>query len=356
VRILIVSHAPLDSRLGAPQIALQLADALRAGGAEVVIWSAETVSAQPWWSWHQRVRQALELYLATEPRFDIVDLPAPTLTARIAASARTIARSVQPDHLYHHCTARDEARRGMPMWRRLVHRLAAHRHHRDILRGWRLADRVLLLGEAERGWVGQAVPALVGKLSTYWVAPIAADREKLALVRSARSADNPEGSRFLWLGRWVAHKGPRTLVEFLSSRLRAHPNDAATIAGTGCEELAELPRQLVESRQIRVIPQYSRDEMIQLLAGHDVGLFTSEVEGWGIVLQEMLEAGLTVYATRAGAVTDLEPYFPHRLRPFPPPPGPIELGEPTVPDRYLEDFDWHAIGAHYLGLARELVR
>ena len=62
----------------------------------------------------------------------------------------------------------------------------------------------------------------------------------------------------------------------------------------------------------------------------------------------MLEAGLTVFATPAGAVDDLRPYFPASLRPFPPPrkiePAPREDLEAT---RYLDRFNWAAIARDY---------
>ena len=72
------------------------------------------------------------------------------------------------------------------------------------------------------------------------------------------------------------------------------------------------------------------------------------MEGWGLNLNEMLESGLPVYATRAGAVDDLEPYFPSSLRSFPPPeriePAPLEDLEANG---YFQRFTWGAIARDY---------
>jgi glycosyltransferase involved in cell wall biosynthesis len=87
-----------------------------------------------------------------------------------------------------------------------------------------------------------------------------------------------------------------------------------------------------------------------LLAGHDAGLFTSRVEGWGLTLQEMFESGMPVYATNAGAVADLRAEFPDLLREFPPGFGErIDIPSPSpVSQSYLSQYSWTAIAADYL--------
>jgi len=66
-------------------------------------------------------------------------------------------------------------------------------------------------------------------------------------------------------------------------------------------------------------------------------------------LNEMLESGMTVFATRAGGVADLAPYFPQSLRPFPPP---LDFSPPLPPENlaangYLQRFSWQGIAAGY---------
>ena len=105
-----------------------------------------------------------------------------------------------------------------------------------------------------------------------------------------------------------------------------------------------------QSARLRVLPAYTRDELPGLLATHDAGLFTSHVEGWGLSLSEMLESGMPVYATEAGAVQDIKPFFPSSLRPFPP--GRSQSGqtyhlENLAHNGYLATFSWDAIAERY---------
>jgi hypothetical protein len=61
----------------------------------------------------------------------------------------------------------------------------------------------------------------------------------------------------------------------------------------------------------------------------------------------MLEGGLTVYATPAGGVTDLQPFWGGRLQSFPPPARPVEnLPEPDL-NAYLSFFSWPDIARRY---------
>jgi glycosyltransferase involved in cell wall biosynthesis len=213
-----------------------------------------------------------------------------------------------------------------------------------IVAGWRRADRILCLGSLELEQMRRRYPRWHAKLGCYVIAPPADERRSLAAVRAERvqrARPAGTGTRFLWLGRWAEHKGTRRLLELMRERERTAPHDSFTLAGTGIDPG-------LGSSRCHVLPSYRRDELPGLLRDHDAGLFTSDVEGWGISLNEMLEAGLPVFATDAGGVTDLAPYFQHTLRPFPPPPQleswQLENLEATG---YQARFDWDAIAASY---------
>jgi hypothetical protein len=74
-----------------------------------------------------------------------------------------------------------------------------------------------------------------------------------------------------------------------------------------------------------------------------------------MTLNEMLESGMPVYATEAGGVEDLRPFFPRSLQPFPPPPSPEpEAFEPAATSSedlaasgYYERFGWSEIARRY---------
>jgi len=86
------------------------------------------------------------------------------------------------------------------------------------------------------------------------------------------------------------------------------PEIRVTVAGCGEVRSREL---LAWERRGRVdlVPEFDAAGLGEMLRRHEAGLFTSPVEGWGLSIQEMLEAGLPVFACRAGGVPDLEPYF-----------------------------------------------
>jgi hypothetical protein len=156
------------------------------------------------------------------------------------------------------------------------------------------------------------------------------------------------GLRFLWIGRWAEQKGVAPLVRFILQRSAERPHDSFTIAGAGSEAAAALPADLQARGIVRIVPHFQRSELAALLGGHDAGLFTSEAEGWGLSLNEMLESGLPVFAREVGGVRDLRPYFPRTLLPFPPPLDfdPTSCRETDL-DPYYRIFSWESIAERY---------
>jgi len=340
----VISHPPLAAELGAAQIALSLAEGLRGRGHDAIAWSPEPLPpGARWWNLWQRQTQGIERFAAEQGPFDVIDAPAISASARLARHGRLVARSVQPELRYLGLDLRNDlARRPSP--RALVNAALGLPRAAAIVGGWRRASRILCLGTHELDWMRRRFPRWASKLGVYLCALPAAEREALAEVRRRRSRSAGPGTRFLWIGRWSAQKGTRRLLRFLRERLATSPDDTFTIAGCGPAAERDLPPEALRSGRVRILPTFPRRELPALLAGHDAGLFTSGVEGWGLSLTEMLESGLPVFATEAGAVADLRPYFPASLRPFPPPaeiaPGPLEDLEANG---YYERFSWPAI-------------
>ncbi len=350
MRILIVSHPALDRESGAAQIALNLAAALGERGHDAVAWSPEPLPADTrWWNVYQRQRRAIERFAAAAGPWDVIESPAVSATRRLARLARgglLVVRDVQPELLYLRDALKRELRLRSP--RTLFHTLGGTLLAAALVGGWRRARLVLCLGSRERNWMAGAFPRWEGKLRTYVTAPADAEKSALAEVRRRRvPRPDGEGARFLWIGRWTPHKGTAALRDLIASRARSA--DRFTLAGCGAAAERELPPEWLRSGRVRVIPTFRRADLPELLAGHDAGLFTSEVEGWGLCLNEMLESGLPVFATEAGGVDDLRPYFPATLRPFPPP----ERLDPQPPPEDLEAngyqarFCWGAIARGY---------
>jgi glycosyltransferase involved in cell wall biosynthesis len=351
MRILLVSHAPLTAELGAAQIALSLGAALRDRGHEAAVWSPDPLPpGTRWWNARRRMTRAIEEHAAAQGPFDVIDSPALSASRGLARSGCLVVRSIQPELLYLFADVRaDLTRRLVPSPRSVANALLGVGRAAAILGGWRRARRIVCLGSWEQAWMSRRFPRWSGKLGFYVCATSPAESRAFAEVRARRRPrPREEGTRFLWIGRWSAHKGTRRLVRFVAERAAARPRDRFTLAGCGPAPERDLPAEWIGSGLVRIVPSYRRPELPGLLAAHDAGLFTSSVEGWGLSLNEMLESGLTVYATPAGGVRDLQPFWGPRLRPFPPP---LDAPEPAGPEPDLEDyfsrFSWPEIARRY---------
>lgn len=353
VRILIATHAALNEKYGAAQIALNLADALRKKGSDVEVWSPQPIPASVRsWRHFPYMRRALLSHLETGRPFDVLDAPAFLIPPGVDSALRVIARSVQPDLRYLWCdaTAGPGLRRIAP--RRVIDGIFGLLSCGRIFAGWSRADAILCLGTDELRWMGKRFPWWCTKLSSYFSAPAMGDRITLAELRKGRRAGS--GRKYLWIGRWVCHKGIDELLKFIQTVSRVEPDSIFTIAGCGNDALRALPQALLKAGRVRVIAEFDRGRLMELLREHDIGLFTSVVEGWGLSLQEMLEAGLTVYATATGAAVDLAPHFEKQLLPFPPRDS-ARAAPQELSIRYVKDFSWDGIAAGYLALASRLV-
>jgi glycosyltransferase involved in cell wall biosynthesis len=347
-----VAAGPLAPELGAVQLALSLAAALTRRGHQVALWSTDEepppagLRAREATAW--RRRRVLER-AAREPHLDAVDAP-PLLVGRALAQRwPVVARSVQPDLRYFAAALPTILARSPRHPRSTIAGLLLElRHQLQALAGVRRSALLLCLGSAEERWWRRRAPWLQRRLGHLVTAPAPRDRERLAAVRDRRRPPRGPGVRYLWLGRWSPHKGAARLVRFLEQHCATHPADTCTVAGGG-EEPAGALAGLAAAGRVRVVPRFSREELPELLLAHDAGLFTSTAEGWGLSLSEMLESGMPVFATREGAVPDLEPFFPELLRPFPPVDPAAALshaGDPPGPG-YDERFSWEAIARDY---------
>lgn len=352
MRILIVSHPPIEERFGAAQLALGLAFGLRESGHDVRVWSPSTLLRESSAASADRRRgPALAELCAREGPFDVVDAPAIDISYLRGSGATLVARSVQPDLRY----ARIES---IAALRRFPHRPSTWRQAAALLRrraaierGWRDASHVLCLGSLELEWMRARYPGLIAKMSTYIAAPLPVRRASALVIRAAR---NPERrgagrNRFVWIGRWTTHKGTEALVRWMVANAGESQTWTVTLAGCGLVNDRRIAK-LVASGRVEIVPEFASDDWVRLLGDQDAGLFTSQVEGWGLSLQEMLEIGLPVFATHAGAAADLEGYFPTQLRRFPPDltAGPVSLAsDPLSPD-YLRRFEWRSIAREYL--------
>jgi glycosyltransferase involved in cell wall biosynthesis len=355
LRILIVCPCPLDRELGAAQIHMNLAEALQGHGHSVRLWTPHPLPENTHWaSQLAKMREKVGAFLEGGESFDVVDCPPALLRRRFVRNGVTwVARSVQPDvqYLWEDLRGR-RGRSPVALAKTAAVTAWTCQTVGRIYRGWTAANVVLCLGSGEREWIHARLPWLRPKVHSYGAALSEDDSARLARVRESRPPrGTDDGVRYLWIGRWARHKGLDELVDLLAERLKDGTRDRFTVAGCGPSGERALAH-LATSPRLRVVASFRRSELPQLLAEHDAGLFTSRSEGWGLVLNEMLESGLPVYATRAGGVDDLRAALGPFVPEFPPPRGarPPGAPPPKVMELYEARFRWGSIAERYVDI------
>ena len=318
MRILIVTHSPLSSQFGAGQVAINLSEEFKKQGHDAVLWSPHPLPTETkWWQRIEVMRSRLDTFVAKHPLFDVIDCPALLITKFVSQSSLVVARSVQPDllYLFHNLkfSFRGDFNSILKSMADDIHKI--YRAWR-VFGGWQKADRILCLGSMEYGWMRKWFPWWRNKLSYYVNALSKNDRQKLAQIRKQRKQSKSDNLKFLWIGRWATHKGTDILINFINDWSKTNPEDTFTIAGCGLDISEYFLQELILSNRLNIIPSFSRMQLLSLLEEHNVGLFTSKVEGWGLVLNEMLESGMPVFATSAGGVKDLKPFVSDKLHFF----------------------------------------
>lgn len=135
------------------------------------------------------------------------------------------------------------------------------------------------------------------------VAPYALDVNRRP-VRVHSNCSSP--ARFLFVGQFTRRKGIFELLELIDE-LRRHSSITLTMAGHG--PLEPQVRRFVSARGLNhvvdVVGFVDQPELPALYAAHDVFLFPSLEDTFGVVLLEAMAAGLPVISSpHAGATRD----------------------------------------------------
>lgn len=172
-------------------------------------------------------------------------------------------------------------------------------------RAWpwsRLARRCLLLAD---GW-----QAISRRIAVELAAKgVSADRilEIPNAVDTARFAGmpHPDGApHFLFIGRIVAEKGLPVLLDAFADVVAKHVDARLTIVGTGplLEDLCK--RALASDIAGNVVFTGHREDIEALLAGANLGVLPSRIEGLSNTLLECMASGLPVVASRISGNED----------------------------------------------------
>ncbi len=310
-RVLLGIHHQLDPNLGAPGVTLALGHALVELGCDVSYFGFEEafpgVSSHS--AWHSvRFPWALAAWLARNAgRFDVLDITTgdawPWVRLGRPGARRRHALITRSHGLEHVVSEqlRADARSGLARlsWKYPLY----HGGFRlwEVRQSLLLSDHVVLLNPLDRDYARQrlGVPA-----------------ERISLIRHGlpepfRALPPPElpadgPLRLAFVGTWIQRKGREDVVAVAHALHEQGVSFTLSLLGTGVDESEVVAAFSAPVRErLRVVPRYRHEELPGLLRGHEVLLFPSHAEGYGMALVEAMACGLAPVATPVGVAPEV---------------------------------------------------
>ena len=103
--------------------------------------------------------------------------------------------------------------------------------------------------------------------------------------------------RLLWVGRMLALKNVDCIIEALRKALQKNEKISLTLVGDGPEK--ERLKALADGLPVEFKPFVPINEIRSIMQSHDMYIFASNsFDGWGAVVNEAIEEGMTVVASR----------------------------------------------------------
>jgi glycosyltransferase involved in cell wall biosynthesis len=312
MRILLASDFPDDPRLGSPKVTHKLREAFRAAGHTCDALFADDLGRWPRQRHARDVLAAVLTSRAVERAFrergpyDVVDVAGAegavvAVRHRLGSHRRAacISRSNGLEHLNYRRMLDDHAEGVIdkPWTRRIWYPMV---RLSQVAVALRCADRVILLNDIDRdyvtarGWVPETrLDVVPHGISARFVGR----REVL---------DAPRGQGVLFCGSWDGLKGTPYIIAALGLALAAGAPFDLTVLGGGRPAdriLADFPP---DTRPfVRILDRASEDEVMRQYRLHDLLVFASTYEGFGMVVPEAMSQGLPVVATPVGAAATL---------------------------------------------------
>ncbi len=307
MKILMVGDYPRDERLGSAKVLFKLREEFLKLGHGCDFLFADDLGRVPT---APRLRWALGPILAARAiqkkfrrsgPYDVVDIASAEgfvfglqKKAGQYRASTFISRSNGLEHL-NYLRMLEDHRAGLLQkrtWRRVYYpavRLS------QVAAAARLADRLLLLNEVDRDFA----------LKKNWQPP-----ERISIVphgvsecflASTPNPDSPRGAGLLFCGAWTEVKGVHYLADAFSKLIALGTKINLTILGGGIPE-AEIRSCFSSEAQnyLTIRPRVSEEEVMREYRRHDLLVFPSTYEGFGMVLLEAMSQGLPVIATLVG--------------------------------------------------------
>jgi glycosyltransferase involved in cell wall biosynthesis len=310
LRILLVGDYADDPRLGSAKVPYKLREEFRAAGHQCDALFAGDLGVRPA---ARQVRQLVAPVLAARAinralarhHYDVVD--AASAEGLWFGAARRLGRRpatvyiCRSNGLEHRNYSRmlDDSREGLTTkpWPRRIWYPASRLS--QVAAAARLADRMIVLTEADRQFVRNRgwQPANRIDVIAHGVSNCFLARDP---TRRAR------GAGALFCGSWDHMKGISYLVAAFSRIAAAGRPVPLTILGAGMPSDEIMKSFPLDVRpHVRVIDRLPEDQVIDEYRRHDLLVFPSSYEGFGLVVLEAMSQGLPVVATPAGCAAGL---------------------------------------------------
>jgi glycosyltransferase involved in cell wall biosynthesis len=308
--ILLAGDYPPDPTLGSAKVFFKLQEEFVALGHRCDILLSDAITGPR----RRQIRQAVSPYYAGRAitrrmglvKYDVIDVASAEglcigLGNRLRRRAATpyVCRSNGLEALNYRRMIED-ARAGLsrkPWTRRIWYPLS---RLTQVEWAARLASRLLLLNQhdyqfaVEKGWQpADRIDVVPHGVSSRY-------------LDDGPAAGAPRGDGLLFCGTWDQMKGIAYLVGAVE---RLHAQGARyplTVLGPGVPDRTVLAAFSEAVRpSVRVVPRVPEDEVIRLFRSHDVLLWTSTYEGFGLVLLEAMSQQLAVITTPVGCAPAL---------------------------------------------------
>jgi len=171
----------------------------------------------------------------------------------------------------------------------------------------------LLLGKVERAMMRRARRASATSMSSketiQSIAPgMPIDMVAAGVPDELFSLERKPAGFLLYFGRLdIFHKGLDTLLEAVALIAGKRPDIEIRIAGRGrdADRVAELTKSLNIEKNVRLLGAVSDEDRSKLLAGAEVQLMPSRLEGFGLAAAEAMAAGVPLVASSAGSLPEV---------------------------------------------------